>query len=87
MPKHQPYYVYMLLCKNKSIYTGITDDIQRRLEQHKTGTGARYTRSFGAVRILYSERVSSRSLALKREYEIKTWSRSKKQELVDSKKR
>jgi len=73
-----PYFVYLLECKDKSIYTGITTDLKRRLCEHKAGTGARYTRARGVVKILCSEKYKTRSAALKREAEIKRWRREKK---------
>ncbi len=72
------YFVYLLECADKSIYTGITTDIQRRLKQHKDGTASRFTRAKGARRMIYSEEQSSRSAALKREAEIKKWPRERK---------
>src|SRR4051812_38345355 len=72
------YFVYLLLCKDGSIYTGITTDVARRLEQHKAGKGGAYTRSHGAKKMLYTEKKRNRSFALKREAEIKRWPRAKK---------
>ena len=72
------YFVYLLECKDGSIYTGITTDLARRLQQHKSGTGARYTRAHAAKRIIYSEKKRTRSAAQKREAEIKSWPRKKK---------
>lgn len=79
------YYVYLLLCADSSIYTGITTDLTKRLEKHKAGTASRYTRAHGAVKILYSEEHPDRSNAQKREAEIKSWSREKKLELIHTK--
>ena len=76
------YYVYLLLCKDKSIYTGITVDVKRRFEEHKKGVGGRYTRAHGVKKILYTERCSSRSTALKREAAIKRLPREKKLMLI-----
>ena len=74
------YFLYLLECSDKSIYTGITTDMTRRLAEHREGgkLGARYTRAHGAVKIIYSERFTSRSAALKREAEVKKWRRKKK---------
>ncbi len=72
------WFVYMALCADKSIYTGITTDVKRRLAQHKAGTGARYTRARQIKKILYTEKRRTRSLALKREAEIKSWPRTQK---------
>ena len=76
------YFVYLLLCKDNSIYTGITNDLERRLEQHKTGTASRYTRARGVRRLLYSEKQPGRSEALKREAQIKRLPREKKLDLI-----
>ena len=76
------YFVYMLQCRDKSIYTGITTDVKRRLTEHKAGIGSAYTRAHGAVRMLHAERFKTRSAALKREAEIKGWPRNKKLDLI-----
>jgi putative endonuclease len=76
------YVVYLLECRDKSIYTGITTDLARRFREHKKGIGSRYTRSHGAVRILHSEKYPTRSATLKREAEIKRMPRKKKMELI-----
>ena len=77
------YFVYLLECKDKSIYTGVTTDVKRRFNEHKTGTGGHYTRAKHAVKVLYTERCKTRSEALKREAEIKSWRREKKLALVN----
>ena len=64
-----------------TLYTGITTDLERRFNEHKSGTGARYTRAHKVAKILYSERKRTRSTALKREAEIKSWPRKKKLQL------
>jgi putative endonuclease len=76
------YFVYILQCGDKSLYTGITTDIARRLNEHKAGTGGHYTRARGAVRIVHSERHPDRSAASKREAQIKRLSREKKLDLI-----
>ena len=80
------YYVYLLLCRDKSLYTGITTDLKRRLQEHKNGTGGHYTRAHGAVAMIYNEPHKDRSAASKREAEIKKMSRTRKIELSRSKK-
>jgi putative endonuclease len=80
------YYLYLLECEDGSIYTGITTDIERRFSEHKTGIGSRFTRSRKVKRILHTEEFETRSQALKREVEIKSWPRSKKLILVTPKK-
>ncbi|MBU0630515.1 MAG: GIY-YIG nuclease family protein [Candidatus Margulisbacteria bacterium] len=76
------YYVYIIKCSNQALYTGITNDLERRFEQHRTGRGARYTTANPAVKLLYSQKCGSRSLALKREAKIKKLSRTKKLALI-----
>ncbi|QIG71357.1 GIY-YIG nuclease family protein [Rhizobium phage RHph_TM39] len=75
--------VYIVECRDKSLYTGITTDINRRLLQHNNGTGAKYTRSRRPVSIVYTEKLPDRSSALKREYAIKQLSRKEKLQLVN----
>ncbi len=72
------YFVYLLLCTDGTLYTGITTDLERRFAEHKAGTGARYTKAHGAKKILYSEAHPDRSAASKREAEIKKLTRTKK---------
>jgi putative endonuclease len=76
------YYVYLLRCKDKSLYTGITTDVGRRFKEHRAGTGGHYTRSHKPEKMIYWERVATRSVALKREAEIKSWPREKKMQLA-----
>ncbi len=72
------YFVYLLQCKDGSIYTGITTDVERRFAEHKAGTGGHYTRAKKVKWLLYQEKHPDRSFALRREAEIKKWSRKKK---------
>ncbi len=81
-----PWFVYMLRCADGSLYTGITNDLTRRLQQHNAGTASRYTRSRLPVAIVYQEEQTSRSHALKREFAIKSLSRHEKESLVLSNK-
>jgi putative endonuclease len=76
------YFVYLLLCADKSIYTGITTDVARRLKEHKAGKASHYTSAHRAVKILHTERFKNRSNAQKREAEIKRLPRKKKLALV-----
>lgn len=75
------WFVYILLCTDGSLYTGVTNNLEKRFLEHKIGKGGRYTRSHKPVRIVYQEKLSTHSEALKRESEIKSWSREKKMEL------
>ncbi len=76
------WFVYILRCADGSLYTGITNDLIRRCEQHNAGTASRYTRSRLPVVLVYQEAQGSRSVALKRELEIKALSRQEKESLI-----
>ena len=78
------YFVYIILCSNGCLYTGSTTDVARRFEEHRAGKGAKYTAAFPAVRLMYVEEVGSRGDALRRECEIKGWSREEKLALIRS---
>ena len=75
------WYVYMLLCGDGTLYTGITDDVDRRLAAHRSGKGAKYTRGRGPLELVYTEEQPDKSAALRREIEIKRLTRSRKDEL------
>jgi putative endonuclease len=79
------YYVYIVECADKNLYTGITTNIERRFKEHQNGTGAKFTRAKRAVKIVYSERKLNRSTASKREAAIKKLSRKAKLDLIYSK--
>lgn len=76
------YFVYILLCGDDSLYTGITNDLKKRLLAHQTGKGGHYTRSREVVKFVYTEEHQSRSSALKREAEIKSFRKEKKLKLI-----
>jgi len=76
------YYVYILRCSDGSLYTGITTDPERRLEEHNSGTGAKYTRCRRPVSMVYTETAENRSEASKREAAIKALSRAQKLALI-----
>ena len=79
--------VYILRCADGSLYTGITNDLPRRLAAHRAGTGARYTRARLPVRVVYREIRRNRSEASKREASIKRLSRADKLALVAKRRR
>lgn len=72
------WFVYILLCEDNSLYTGSTNNLEKRFLDHKNGKGGRYTRSRKPVRMVYKEEFKTRSEALKREIEIKSWKRKQK---------
>lgn len=81
--KYPQWWVYIVQCDDDTYYTGISHDINHRIEQHNSGKGAAYTRSHGPVELVYYEKSSTHSHALKREYEIKKLSHSEKKAVID----
>ena len=79
------WYVYILECNNKSLYTGVTTDVGRRLKEHQHRS-ARYTSYNPPVKIVHEEKFLIKSNAFKRESEIKRWPRKKKLDLIALKK-
>ncbi len=76
------WFVYVLECRDETLYTGITNDPDRRLAAHQQGTASRYTRSRRPVRMIYRERLPSRSEALRREAWLKKLDRGAKLRLI-----
>ena len=76
--------VYILECKDDSLYTGITDDLDRRLAAHRAGKGAKYTRGRAPLILRYVEECEDHSSALRREYAIKQLTRAEKLELCSN---
>ena len=72
------YFVYVLLCEDNSFYTGSSNDPQKRFLDHKNGNGGHYTRSHKPIKQIYLEKLATKSEKLKREWQIKGWSKSKK---------
>ena len=72
------YVVYILRCKDKTLYTGITNDLEKRLAAHRAGTGAKYTRSHPPDKVVHTEKFRSKGKALSRELAIKKLSRAEK---------
>ena len=76
------FYVYILRCGDGTLYTGSTYDVQKRLQLHSNGKGAKYTRGRGPLQLVYFESKASRSDALKREIAIKRMTRIQKEQLI-----
>jgi putative endonuclease len=72
------WHIYILLCLDNSLYTGATNNLEKRFQDHKNGKGAAYTKSHKPIKLIYSEEFQTKSEALKREIEIKSWSREQK---------
>lgn len=76
------YWVYILRCRDGTLYTGMTSDLQRRLHAHNSGKGAKYTRGRTPVQLVYQEEQPDKSAALRREITLKRLSRAEKLALI-----
>jgi putative endonuclease len=76
--------VYIIICSDNTLYTGISTDVSRRFQQHATGLGAKYFRGRQPVQVVYQESGHTRSTASRREMEIKTLTRAEKCALISS---
>ena len=76
------WYLYILRCGDGTLYTGITTDVEKRLEQHRSGKGAKYTRGRAPLELVYREECGNHSDALKRECAVKTLTRVQKENLI-----
>jgi len=87
MKEMTTYKVYMVECSDRSIYTGIAKDIDRRLEQHSKGIGSKYVRTRLPIKLQWSSKRMDLSDALKMEYQIKQWSKKKKLQWIEEKRK
>ena len=78
------HWVYIIECDDGSFYTGYTTDVERRVREHDAGDGAKYTRGRTPVELIHVESFDSQSAAMSREYEIKQYTRTEKERLVES---
>ncbi|WP_089139418.1 GIY-YIG nuclease family protein [Vibrio rumoiensis] len=76
------WHVYLIRTRANTLYCGITNDLQRRFEQHQSGKGAKYLRGKGPLLLVWSQQVADKSSALKEEIRIKKLSKSSKEKLV-----
>ena len=79
-------YTYMLKCSDGTLYTGWTNDLEKRVEAHNSGKGAKYTKARRPVELAYYEEFETKEQAMKREYAIKQLGRKEKQKLIAGKK-
>ncbi len=86
MSTNDPYIVYILECGDGTLYTGITNDLEKRLRTHNAGKGGKYTRSRLPVQVVYTESCTGKPEALRRELAIKAMSRSDKLSMIKNKK-
>ncbi len=77
------HYVYLVRCRDESLYCGYTTDVEKRVQTHNRGEGAKYTKSRLPVTLVYYEELPSKSEALKREYAIKQLTRKQKLALIE----
>ncbi|MDD2646846.1 MAG: GIY-YIG nuclease family protein [Patescibacteria group bacterium] len=80
----KPWFIYIVRCRDNSLYTGITIDIDKRIKDHNQGLGAHYTKTRGPVKLVYNEKHPNRSSALKKEILIKSWRRKRKEAFIAS---
>jgi len=77
------YYTYIVRCKYGTYYTGITDDVEKRIKVHNSGKGAKYLRGRGPVKLVYQKKYKSKGEALRSEYAIKSMSKKEKENLIN----
>ena len=78
------WFVYILRCGDGTLYTGVTDDVQRRLAAHRAGKGAKYTRGRGPLELVYTQEQPDKSAALRREFQIKKLTRPQQERLISA---
>jgi predicted GIY-YIG superfamily endonuclease len=78
----EPWFCYMLRCRDGSLYVGMTNDVAKRVEKHNRGLGPEFTKRRRPVELIWNREFADRSMARKREVEIKGWSRKKKLGLI-----
>ena len=76
--------VYIIQCRDRTLYTGITNNLTKRLEMHESGQAAKYTKGRGPFKLVYQEFFENRSLSTKRESEIKKFKKEDKNKLIES---
>ena len=78
------YYVYIMSSRSKTLYTGVTNNLIRRVFEHKQGVGSQFTRKYRIMRLVHFEETQDVQAALTREKQIKGWTRAKKLQLIDA---
>lgn len=77
------FYFYIVRCKDDSLYCGSTNNTEQRIKRHNTGRGSKYVRAHGGGEIIYAENFKSLAEAMRREAQVKKWSRKKKENLIN----
>lgn len=78
------HFVYILKCKDNTLYTGYTINVERRLQMHENGKGAKYTRGRGPLKVVFTKKYSTKEEALQQEYAIKQLTRKEKDDLINN---
>jgi len=78
-------FIYIIKCKDESLYTGWTNALEARIKAHNEGRGAKYTKGRGPVELLYTEEFDTKEEAMKREFALKKLTKAKKMELIQQK--
>ncbi|WP_417880960.1 GIY-YIG nuclease family protein [Vibrio sp.] len=81
-PTEKSWFVYLIRTRTKTLYCGITNDLERRFEQHQTGKGAKYLRGKGPLSLVWSQQVADKSAAIKEEIRIKKLSKAAKESFI-----
>jgi putative endonuclease len=76
------WFIYIAQCKDNTLYIGISNNVAKRIDKHNSGKGAQYTKGRTPITLLYQEKFENKSAASKREIELKSWSRQKKEQLI-----
>ena len=84
MPNVKSYYVYIMTNLSKTLYTGVTNDLIRRVFEHKQGVGSQFTQKYRMTRLIHFEETQDIQAALTREKQIKGWTRAKKLDLINA---
>ncbi len=79
---NKDWYLYLVRCRDGSLYTGITTDVDRRFKAHQEKAGAKYLKGRGPLRLVFQERIGAKHLAFQVEHAVKRWPKSKKEQLV-----
>ncbi|MCH8066145.1 MAG: GIY-YIG nuclease family protein [Chloroflexi bacterium] len=84
MSANRTYYVYIMASRSKTLYIGVTNDLERRVQEHQAGITKGFTQKYNVIRLMYYEESNDVQTAIAREKELKGWRRSKKLALIES---
>lgn len=81
--ENKPYYIYVILTERNTLYCGYTDDVEKRFEKHKSGEGAKYTKSNKPIKVVYKQKFPTKSDAMRAEYKFKKLKKDKKLSVIN----